>query len=76
MREVDRARSAFRLGRAQTPSSIHPGQLARAADLALAMQTYADASVAAGIPLPYRYRDELRLYETLTRLAYDGRSGT
>ena len=39
------------------------------------MQSYADAAASAGIPLPYRYRDELRLYRAMAAdTLRDGRS--
>jgi hypothetical protein len=67
--EVNRARAAFRQGRSQRVDSTNrPEQAQRAAHLAEAMQSYADAAASAGVPLPYRYRDELRLYRSMTRV--------
>jgi hypothetical protein len=37
----------------------------RCAALAAAMEAYADAATDAGIPLSYRYRDEMRLYRAV-----------
>ena len=31
------------------------------------MEAYAEAATDAGIPLPYRYRDEMRLYRSMAR---------
>jgi hypothetical protein len=66
--QVNRARAAFREGRSQrVDSKNRPEQAQRAARLAEAMKSYADAAASAGVPLPYRYRDELRLYQAMTR---------
>jgi len=68
LREVQRARSAFQAGRAApVTSTSRPEQAQRVADLAEAMEAYADAAAESGVPLPYRYRDELRLYQAMTR---------
>jgi hypothetical protein len=64
--EVNRARLEFRAGRGQVASSSNRlDQARRTARLAEAMESYADAAATAGIPLPYRYRDELRLYQSM-----------
>jgi hypothetical protein len=64
--EVSRARSELRAGRSQPmSSSTRFDQARRTARLADAMESYADAAATAGIPLPYRYRDELRLYRSM-----------
>jgi hypothetical protein len=64
--EVQHARSEFRAGRGQPASSTNRlDQARRTARLAEAMESYADAAATAGIPLPYRYRDELRLYQSM-----------
>jgi hypothetical protein len=66
--EVNLARTAFRAGRGQSLGPTgRPEHAKRAADLASAMEKYADAAASAGVPLPYRYRDELRLYQAITR---------
>ena len=65
--QVNRARAEFRAGRGQP--SRHGGHLEQArrtAQLAEAMEAYADAAASSGVPLPYRYRDELRLYQSMT----------
>jgi hypothetical protein len=64
---VRRARSAFRAGRTRTVSSTtRPVQAQFALELVVAMEAYADAASRAGVPLPYRYRDELRLFKAVT----------
>jgi hypothetical protein len=65
--EVNLARARVRAGRAapQTTSARYELQL-RCALLADAMQAYADAASGAGVPVPYRYRDELRLYRAMS----------
>ncbi len=66
--QVNRARSAFRAGRAlPVNSATRLEQAQRTAQLAKAMEAYADAAASAGVPLPYRYRDELRLYQAMNR---------
>jgi hypothetical protein len=66
--EVNRARTAFRAGRSQPAGPGSRSEHAeRAGELATAMESYADAAASAGVPLPYRYRDELRLYQAITR---------
>ena len=67
--EVNRARMAFRTQRDNPGGGAYLEQQRLAADLVEAMQAYADAASASGIPLPYRYRDELRLYRTMTENA-------
>lgn len=66
--DVNRARYAYRAGRGKPVNPTNRSeQVDRAALLAKAMEAYADAAATAGIPLPYRYRDELRLYQAMTR---------
>jgi hypothetical protein len=66
MLEVMQARVDVRQGR-----NVQGGPLARedhkrrCEQLAGALEAYADAAAAAGVPLPYRYRDEMRLYRTI-----------
>jgi hypothetical protein len=70
--QVHRARSAFRAGRAlPVNSTTRLEQAQRTAQLAKAMEAYADAAASVGVPLPYRYRDELRLYQAMKRAPYD-----
>ena len=62
--DVSLARARVRDGRKQRGSS-RVEQQQRCARLADAMEAYAQAAHDAGIPVPYRYRDELRLYRQL-----------
>jgi hypothetical protein len=64
--QVSRARAEVRAGRGDPArNGGHLEQARRTARLAEAMEAYADAAATAGIPLPYRYRDELRLYRSM-----------
>jgi len=73
--EVNRARYAFRAGRALPVNSTNRlEQVQRTAHLAKAMEAYADAAASVGVPLPYRYRDELRMYQAMKRAPYDAAS--
>jgi hypothetical protein len=48
--------------------SINRLELARCyAALADALEAYADEASKGGVPLPYRYRDELRLYRSMAQ---------
>jgi hypothetical protein len=61
--EVNEARARFRANKQAPPTAKSRGEHQECcASLADAMQNYADAAADAGIPLPYRYRDEMRLY--------------
>jgi len=64
---VNRARTDVRADRnvARTTPVSRDEHRVRCAALATAMQAYADAATDAGVPLPYRYRDEMRLYRSL-----------
>ena len=65
---VSLARADVQLGRAMGPSPHRADeQRCRSQRLTDALQAYADAAAAAGVPLPYRYRDELRLYRSMYR---------
>jgi hypothetical protein len=60
------ARADVHLGRAMPPGPLRvTEQDHRCERLRDALQAYSDASSAAGVPLPYRYRDELRLYSAM-----------
>jgi hypothetical protein len=65
---VQQARARVRQGREVpgSPVSRHDQALLRA-DLLGALEEYADAASTAGVPLPYRYRDEMTLYRSLCR---------
>jgi hypothetical protein len=64
--QVNRARTSVRADRndPKTPVAKVEHRVLCAA-LAEAMEAYADAATEAGIPLPYRYRDEMRLYRSV-----------
>ena len=65
---VNRARAGVRAGRrVPTTSTNRHDQQQRRARLADAMEAYADAATSAGVPLPYRYRDEMRLNRSMAR---------
>lgn len=75
LHEVNRARTAFRDARALPVTSTNRlEQAERTAHLAKAMEAYADAAASVGVPLPYRYRDELRMYQAMKRAPYDAAS--
>lgn len=68
LHEVNRCRAQVRAGRKASSTSVSVGeQSQRCARLADAMQAYADAAALSGVPLPYRYRDEMRLYRAMAR---------
>ena len=63
---VTLARTEVQLGRTLPPSPHRmQDQNRRCHRLMDALQDYADATFDAGVPLPYRYRDELRLYRSM-----------
>jgi hypothetical protein len=64
--QVSLARAEFRAGRGDhSRQGGHVEQARRTARLAEAMEAYADEAATAGVPLPYRYRDEMRLYRSM-----------
>ena len=64
--EIGRRRAALLEQRALPDSSVQRARVAHGASaLARAMERYADQASGAGIPLPYRYRDQVRLYDAL-----------
>jgi len=64
--EVDKARADVQKGRAQSPGPYGAtDQQRRCEHLLGALEAYADAASSAGVPLPYRYRDEMRLYRAV-----------
>jgi hypothetical protein len=68
LHEVNRCRAQVRAGRRAPLTSVSIGeQSQRCARLADAMEAYADAAAGSGVPLPYRYRDEMRLYRAMAR---------
>ena len=64
--EVHRARADLRAARNDPKSSLsRADHQALCAALAEAMEAYAVAATEVGVPLPDRYRDELRLYRSM-----------
>lgn len=72
MMEVNQARTYVVLGRArQTDSFQREDQHYRNRLLFSALEAYAEAASALGAPLPYQYRDQMRLLQ----LIYPGVAG-
>jgi hypothetical protein len=64
--EVKQARTSLRAERNDPMTSVSRAEhRVRCAALAEALAAYAEAATDAGIPLPYRYRDEMRLYRSM-----------
>jgi hypothetical protein len=61
---VNQERTSLRAERTRRPAGREEHRV-RCAALAEAMEAYAEAATDAGIPLPYRYRDEMRLYRSV-----------
>jgi hypothetical protein len=61
--DLNQARSRLSAGRHAKVSRWEEQQLR--ADLVTALENYADALAAGGLPLPYRIRDELALYRQI-----------
>jgi hypothetical protein len=73
---VSRARAELRAIRGNPGSSTdRSDQRQRFADLAESLEAYAAAAAASGVPIPYRYRDEIRLYRSMAVDSRDGRFG-
>ena len=66
LHDVNRARANIRLNRGVRGGPT-TGQASTqlCSELADAMHAYADAASESGVPLPYRYRDEMRLYDAM-----------
>jgi hypothetical protein len=63
---VNEARADVQQGRSLPPAPQRAvEQQRRYEQLAGALEAYADAASNAGVPLPYRYRDEMRLYRAM-----------
>jgi hypothetical protein len=63
---VNEARTSLRAERSQPMTVMTRAEYRiRCAALVEAMGAYAAAATDAGIPLPYRYRDEMRLYRSM-----------
>jgi hypothetical protein len=66
MFEVNHARAGVLEGRNLGRGPLaREDQKRRCEQLLGALEAYAEAAAAAGVPLPYRYRDEIRLYRTI-----------
>lgn len=64
--EVNKARTLVQADRNDPMTSgSRAERRVRCAALAEAIEAYAEAATHAGIPLPYRYRDEMRLYRSM-----------
>jgi hypothetical protein len=68
---VKLARAGVRAGRSGNSTSGNDRRQ-RGTDLLVALEAYAAAAAASGVPLSYRYRDEMRLYRSM---AVDPRGG-
>jgi hypothetical protein len=70
---VNLARAGVRADRSGRGNSTSGNdRLQRRAQLLEALEAYAAAAASSGVPLPYRYRDEMRLYRSI---AVDPRGG-
>ena len=66
--KVNQARAEVRADRAPPASATSSLQRRhRYAELADALEAYASAAEASGVPLSYRYRDEMRLCRSVAR---------
>jgi hypothetical protein len=64
--KVTSARADVQKGRSSPPSPYAASDQQRRCERLLgALEEYADAASTAGVPLPYRYRDEMRLYKSV-----------
>ncbi len=64
--EVNRARTRVRSGRGVPGGSYATQDQERRCEVLVeALEAYARAVAAAGVPLPYRYRNEMRLYRSV-----------
>jgi hypothetical protein len=73
---VTRARAEVRASRGNPGSSTYrSAQRQRFAALAESLEAYAVAAAASGVPIPYRYRDEMRLYRSMAVDSRDVRFG-
>lgn len=70
---VTRARAEVRASRGSPGNSTYQRQ--RFADLAGSLEAYAAAAAASGVRIPYRYRDEMRLYRSVAVVSRDPRFG-
>lgn len=63
--EVNRCRARLRSARGLSVGPRSEEHRERCQDLCSAMEAYADAASTMGVPLPYRFRDELRLHRSM-----------
>ena len=64
--EVNRSRIRIRVQQGLRLDSSSRNELARCYDaLADALEAYADEASGSGVPLPYRFRDEMRLCRSM-----------
>ena len=64
--EVNRLRVRIRGQRGLPITSTTRAELARSyEELANALEAYADEATESGVPLPYRFRDELHVYRSM-----------
>jgi len=65
--KVNLARTDVRADRSRRTAGTRDEHRALCAALASAMEAYSDAATDAGVPVPYRYRNEMRLYRSMAR---------
>jgi hypothetical protein len=66
--EVNRSRIRVRVQRGRSTTSTNRNELAQCYEaLADALEAYAAEASESGVPLPYRYRDEMRLYRSMSQ---------
>lgn len=66
--EVNRLRTGVRSRRSLALTTVGRHELAQSYDaLANALEAYANEASESGVPLPYRFRDELRLYRSMSQ---------
>jgi len=64
--DIGRARASVREGRGSAPSYLTRQEKERSCErLVEALEAYANAAAIAHVPLPYKFRDEIRLYRAL-----------
>jgi hypothetical protein len=64
--EISRARASVREARGSPPSYLTRQEKERSCErLVEALEAYANAVAIARLPLPYKFRDEIRLYRAL-----------
>ena len=67
MSEINQARDEVADGRSQLSGPMSgQEQTRRMQHLVGALEEFADAATTAGVPLPYRFRDEIRMYRAMS----------